>query len=154
MQTYGKQKLAESAMVDVGLAGNSKTVPVRSLLEMRSVHDTIEAWMRFLGYPRMDIFAFRLALGEAVANALQHGHHNDRAKSVQVTYAVLNDEAMAEVADDGAGFDPEQVPCPISDGKFERAKGLGLFLMRAYASWISFNRQGNRVTLCRRRSAT
>ena len=139
-------------MLDFGLAGNSKYDQVRSMLDARPVFDTVEAWMRFFGYPRKDIFAFRLALEEAVANALQHGHCGDRSKYVQISYAVLNDEAIAQVSDEGCGFEPDDVPNPLASGKFERAKGLGLFLMRAYSSWVNFNRQGNCVTLCRYRS--
>lgn len=152
MQTQRTETVSRSSLIDFGLAGNSKYAQVRSMLETRPVFDTIEAWMRFFGYPRRDIFAFRLALEEAVANAIQHGHQNDRKKYVQISYAVLADEAMAQVSDDGNGFDPDQIPNPLANGKFQRAKGFGLFLMRAYTSWVNFNRQGNCVTLCRYRS--
>jgi len=152
MQSPRRETVSRSSMTEFGLAGNSKYAQVRSMLETRPVFDTVEAWMRFFGYPRKDIFAFRLALEEAVANALQHGNGGDRAKYVQITYAVLNDEAIAQVSDEGSGFDPQQVPDPLAGGKFVRAVGLGLFLMRAYTSWVSYNRQGNCVTLCRYRS--
>jgi hypothetical protein len=41
---------------------------------------------------------------------------------------------------------------PLSEPFLDRPCGRGLFLMRSYMTWVSFNREGNRVTLCRQRS--
>jgi anti-sigma regulatory factor (Ser/Thr protein kinase) len=100
------------------------------LAEVRPLSEKVENWMRVLGYPGKDIFAARLALGEAVINAFRHGNQGDPGKVVRVAYLVTPDEAIVEVEDEGRG----------------------LFLMRVYMSGVTFNRQGNRVTLCRRRS--
>lgn len=152
MQTHRKDAGPRPAAYDFDRAGHARTAEVRSPFEARRVFDDVEAWMRFFGYPRLDIFAFRLALEEAVANALQHGRLGDGGRTVTIMYAVQPDEAIARVTDDGGGFDPAQVPNPLANGKFERAKGLGLFLMRAYTSWVHFNAEGNCVTLCRQKT--
>jgi serine/threonine-protein kinase RsbW len=122
------------------------------LAEVRPLSEKVENWMRVLGYPGKDIFAARLALGEAVINAFRHGNQGDPGKVVRVAYLVTPDEAIVEVEDEGPGFDPSEVPDPRMPETCQRVTGRGLFLMRVYMSGVTFNRQGNRVTLCRRRS--
>src|SRR5262249_23498279 len=71
-------------------------------------------------------------------------------KSIQVTLMVNSEEIVVEVEDAGEGFDPD-----LALGAFvskDRKQGRGLFLMRAYSSWISISDRGNCVTFGRRRS--
>jgi serine/threonine-protein kinase RsbW len=127
------------------------------------IHDTAGVWalgkqleteMRNLGYPRKDSFAVGVALREAVANALRHGNRGDRTRSVLISYHLSATEVLLEVTDEGFGFNPYFVPALYSEDDLgRRAPGCGLFLMRIYMSWIRFNKRGNRVTLCKRRSA-
>lgn len=133
------------------LGDDARSAEVRTPREARRLLETIEAWMRFYGYPRKDLFAFRLALDEAVANAFWHGFGGGP-RPVTIAYAVRADEAVAQISDGGPGFNPAAVPHPLASGQLERGKGLGLFLMRVYSTWVRFNREGNRVTLCRQRS--
>ena len=86
-------------------------------------------------------------------NAFRHGNKGDSSKQVQVRYLVTTAEVLLEVDDEGGGFDPSQVPHPLVEGSVSRCPMRGLFMARAYASWMSFNPSGNRVTVCRRRSA-
>jgi serine/threonine-protein kinase RsbW len=82
-------------------------------------------------------------------NAIRHGHKGDVTKQVRVSYSVTADEVVAEIEDEGPGFDPQQVPDPLSPENLERPSGRGLFLMRHYTSWVRFSPRGNCVTLCR-----
>jgi serine/threonine-protein kinase RsbW len=136
----------------LALAENTKKVRVNSLSDMEPVFDILETWMRFLGYPRKDLFAVALAVHEAAANAFHHGNHGDLTKSIQVCYLVTSSEVLVEVQDEGSGFDLSTVPDPISEGRWDRPSGRGIFLMKAYSSWVSFSPKGNSVLLCRKRS--
>lgn len=78
------------------------------------VLETVVQSMKEAGFPQKDIFAMRLALEEAILNALTHGHRNDRTKWVRIRYAIQPDSALAEVEDQGPGFDPRQVPDPTA----------------------------------------
>jgi serine/threonine-protein kinase RsbW len=139
--------------VDLALQENAERSQVHSPAELHPLQKKIEERMRVLGYPDRDLYAVQMALQEAVSNAFRHGHHGDRSKSIQVRYAVNAAEVMFEVADEGAGFDPDQVPNPFTGENLGRPGGRGLFLMGAYMSWVSFNREGNRVTLVKQRSS-
>jgi serine/threonine-protein kinase RsbW len=124
---------------------------IRSAAEMAPVLDRVVAAMAEVGYPERDVFGMRLALEEAVVNAVKHGHHNDPGKEVQVRYGVTPEQAVVEVEDQGPGFDPALVPDPLAPENLAKPSGRGLLLMRAYTSCI-FNGRGNRVMLCQRRS--
>ncbi|HKI36731.1 MAG TPA: ATP-binding protein [Gemmataceae bacterium] len=152
MHHYGKEQRERAAMIDLGTHESTRRVVLRSLGEVRPLAEALENWMRVLGFPRKDIFAVKLALGEAVVNAFRHGNLGDPSKVVRVNYVVTLAEVFIEVDDDGPGFDPNQVPDPLAAANSERMSGRGLFLMRVYMSGVSFNPQGNRVTLWRRRS--
>jgi serine/threonine-protein kinase RsbW len=109
--------------------------------------------MAAAGYAAQDQFAVRLALDEALANAIKHGHRGDARKRVDVRYRVGPAEVRVEVHDQGPGFDPARVPDPLAADNVERASGRGLLLMRSYMTWVRHNERGNGVTLCRLRSA-
>jgi serine/threonine-protein kinase RsbW len=152
MHCYRKTRDCQPAPVDLYIEKLARRAQLYSPSEMPSVLEKLESWMRFQGYPRKDIFAVTLALHEAATNAFRHGNRGDSTKYVQVTYLVANAEVLVEVKDEGRGFDPDRVPDPLAEKCLDRPGGRGLFLMRAYMSWVAFNDQGNRVTMCRWRT--
>jgi serine/threonine-protein kinase RsbW len=153
MHYYGKNLRPGSTLLDApGLEGSVRCVKAGSLAALRPVFAKLEEWMRVLGYPRRDLVAVTLAVREAVVNAVRHGHRGDTNKHFQMRYVVTADEVLVEVEDEGFGFDPDGVPDGLAGWQDQQPRGRGLFLMRSYASWLSFNPTGNRVTLCRRRT--
>jgi serine/threonine-protein kinase RsbW len=119
---------------------------------MGRVIDTVVCAMYARSYPQKDRFAMRLALEEAIVNAIKHGHRHDPTQQVSVRYRVQLNRVLAEVEDQGRGFDPEQVPDPLSPENLARASGRGLLLMRSYMTSVRYNEQGNCVSLCKHRS--
>jgi serine/threonine-protein kinase RsbW len=134
-----------------GTSSSSQHHRVQSPADGRHLLDAVAAALAREGYAERDVFGMRLALDEALANAVRHGHRGDPTKRVEVRYRVTAAEALAEVEDQGEGFDPGQVPDPRAPENLERLGGRGLLLMRASLSWVRYNARGNVVTLCRRR---
>jgi serine/threonine-protein kinase RsbW len=134
------------------LERNVRCVEANSLAASLPVFEKIEDWMRVLGYSHRDLVAVILSLREAVSNAVRHGHRGDPDKHFRVKYLVTQDEVLVEVEDEGLGFKPEQTPDALAGWEEQQPRGRGLFLMRSYATWLSFNPTGNRVTMCRRRT--
>jgi serine/threonine-protein kinase RsbW len=126
---------------------------LRTLADMNPAIEAVVAAMTAERFPDRDLFAVRLALEEAVVNAFKHGNECDPGKQVRLRYRVEEDHVLTEVEDEGAGFDPHAVPDPRDPENLERSCGRGLFLMRAYMTWIRYNARGNCVTLCKRRSS-
>jgi serine/threonine-protein kinase RsbW len=117
--------------------------------EVRPLLDRMTAWMEAEAYPHGDCAGMRLALAEAIVNALRHGNRYDPAKQVRVRFRVDAQEALAEVEDEGPGFDPEAVPDPTAGENLDKPSGRGLLLMRHFTTWVRFRGRGNLVTLCR-----
>jgi serine/threonine-protein kinase RsbW len=134
------------------LERNVRCVEANSLAASLPVFEKIEDWMRVLGYSHRDLVAVILSLREAVSNAVRHGHRGDPDKHFRVKYLVTQDEVLVEVEDEGFGFNLEQMPDALTGWEEQQPRGRGLYLMRSYATWLSFNPTGNRVTMCRRRT--
>src|SRR5262249_42638716 len=139
-------------MVDLALHEYAQCMHLHAPADLRPLCRLLEARMRVLSYSSLDIFAVKLGLHEAVTNAHLHGNRSDRGKIIRVRYLVTATEVLVEVEDQGRGFDPNQVPNPFTEDKQGRPGGRGLFMMRAYMTWVSFNGKGNQVTLCRQRT--
>jgi serine/threonine-protein kinase RsbW len=120
--------------------------------EARRVQEEIEAALKAQQYSEHDIFSIRLAVEEALVNAIKHGNRMDRTKQVQITYHVYADQFEVSIADEGQGFDPEEVPDPTAEENLERPCGRGLMLMRHYMSEVSFSTLGNSVLMRKRRN--
>jgi serine/threonine-protein kinase RsbW len=114
--------------------------------------EAVVAAMADEGYAERDLFSMRLALEEALVNAVKHGNRGDPSLRVNVRSWVGPDEALVEVEDEGPGFDRGGVPDPIAPENLGRSCGRGLLLMRTYMDWVRHSGPGNCVTLCRYRS--
>lgn len=119
-----------------------------SIRELSVVLEKVAQVMAELGYPPKDIFGARLALEEAIYNAIRHGHRHDPSKVVEVRYCIRTDHFLLEVEDQGPGFDPSQVLEAKATANLDRVCGRGLLLMRRHSAWVRYNREGNCVTLC------
>ena len=119
------------------------------LAEARRVQAEIEHALHAAGFSDHEIFAIRLALEEALVNAIKHGNQMDRAKNVRVVYHISPDRFEVEIADEGPGFDPGDVPDPTAVENIERPCGRGLMLMRYYMTEVNFNGRGNSVRMAK-----
>ena len=90
---------------------------------------------------------FRVGLTEALSNAMMYGNGHDPSKNVVVELAMSEGRLEATVRDQGAGFDPMSIPDPTLPENRSRPCGRGVFLMRELLDEVSFNDQGNAVTL-------
>jgi serine/threonine-protein kinase RsbW len=80
----------------------------------------------------------KLALTEAASNSVRHAYGDADVGSVEISYQLLPDRLVIEVADEGAGFDPREgigAPEALSEG------GLGIAIIRAIADEVQIGRQ-------------
>jgi serine/threonine-protein kinase RsbW len=90
---------------------------------------------------------FRVGLTEALSNAMLYGNGHDPEKSVRIEVTLVGGAVRARVTDEGSGFDPASIPDPTMPGNLMKDGGRGLFLMRKLLDEVSYNEQGNSVTL-------
>lgn len=124
------------------------------LAEGRRVQDDIEAALQSAGYGDRDIFAIKLALEEALVNAIKHGNQMDPEKRVSVWYTVAADRFDVKIADEGPGFNPADVPDPTQPENLERPCGRGVFLIRNLMTTVEYLGVGNVVTMSKLRNGT
>ncbi|MHC4063482.1 MAG: ATP-binding protein [Planctomycetota bacterium] len=102
------------------------------------------------GYSEDAAFAIKLALEEAMTNAVKHGNRNDDTKRIVVRYCVTPDRAVILVRDEGQGFSPDGVPDPTQPDRLPLPNGRGIMLMRAYMTELLFRAGGAEVCLIKR----
>ena len=99
-----------------------------------------------------DQFAIRMALEEAVMNAIKHGNESDPSKMVEIEVAFDSSTFEATVADRGCGFDIDEVPDPTADENLGRTCGRGVMLMKEFVDKLEFNDCGNKVKMTKVKS--
>jgi serine/threonine-protein kinase RsbW len=115
--------------------------------------DRIMAELARCGYEPDTVFAIKLALEEAMTNAVKHGNKLDSCKCVTVRYDVTPQRVVIMVRDQGCGFRPEEVPDPTAEENLERPNGRGIMLMQSYMTRVQYNEAGNEVWLLKEREA-
>jgi serine/threonine-protein kinase RsbW len=113
--------------------------------EARRVQEEIEQQLRNGPLTEQELFGIRLALEEALVNAIKHGNQLDHSKIVHISYRFLADRFEIRITDEGVGFDPSDVPDPTAVENLDRPCGRGLMLMRHYMTEVQYNDRGNSV---------
>lgn len=102
--------------------------------------------------PRRVHFRLRVALTEALANAILYGNGEVEARMVEVRAECLPDAVHLHVTDEGPGFDPATVHDPVTPDDLEVPRGRGLFLIRNLMDDVRFNPPGNSICMTLRRA--
>ena len=131
---------------------DSQVAEVFTMEDMLHCITRIVGQMHAAGFSVKEVFGARLAIEEAVVNAIRHGHRGDTSKRVSVYFQVSCNQLLVEVQDQGAGFDPDGLPDPLAPENLERPGGRGVFLIRQYMTWVQYNETGNAITLCKIKS--
>jgi len=131
---------------------STQSLKIPSTLDaLPAVHEQLQQALHDAGYTKEDLFGIKLAVEEALVNAVRHGNGSDATKTVGVSYAVSPTRVEISICDEGAGFNPNAVPDPTLDENLERPHGRGVMLMNAYMTDVSYNEAGNCVTLVKQR---
>jgi len=100
------------------------------------------------GFSDADIADIRLAAGEALSNAAEHGNARS-ADGFTVECSFEGDALSIEVRDAGPGFaEPARSNQTITPD--QRGRGFGIFLMRRLMDDVVFIRNGTVVRMVRR----
>ncbi|MCA9097749.1 MAG: ATP-binding protein, partial [Planctomycetaceae bacterium] len=91
----------------------------------QAVQERIVKRLEELEFSSRDLFGMRLALEEALVNAIKHGNRMDRNKHVEIFCQIHETSVHIEVEDEGPGFQLSDVPDPTSDENLERPCGRG-----------------------------
>jgi len=113
----------------------------------RQVQERIMQEVARCGYDADDTFAIKLALEEALMNAMKHGNKLDRSKKVHVQAKISRRRAEITVEDEGPGFDRRSVPDPTTEENLCKCSGRGILLIEAYMNKVIWSKHGRRVKM-------
>jgi serine/threonine-protein kinase RsbW len=113
----------------------------------------VSEFMNRLGIAEDVAFGVDMAVREAVTNAVVHGNKFDDAKVVELK--LRNTPAAFEITvhDQGAGFNPSDVPDPTREENILRPSGRGIFFMRNFmdeVDWAADPKGGTNVRMIKK----
>lgn len=124
------------------------------LAEARRVQTLIEEALLESQYSEADIFSIKLALEEALVNAIKHGNQMDPDKQVIIRYRVTPEMFTVEIHDEGPGFNPNEVPDPTAEENIERPCGRGLHLIKHFMTEVVYRGRGNIIAMTKIRNGS
>ncbi len=105
-----------------------------------------------LGFSESVLFDMKVAVGEALANAIRHGAPVGKEGVVEVRISAYDDRVVLEVQDNGSGFDG----CHSGSDDVYAPNGRGIMFMRALMDQVEFEcspQGGTLVRLVKHRAA-
>lgn len=140
---------------DIAVEGLEAELRVTVPSDVAYIEEAVELVARHLEASFVDRhtvrFNLRVALTEALANAIIYGNAEDASKRVGVRAAFGRNAAHVEVTDEGCGFDYRCLPDPTVPFARMQPRGRGLFLIRALVDEVRFNALGNSICMILRR---
>ena len=124
------------------------TIP-SDLAEARRIQTLIEESLQACAYSEHDIFSIKLALEEALVNAIKHGNRGEASRQVRIEMADEGDRCRIRVWDEGQGFCCDHIQVPDCSQK----GGRGLCLIKHYMDDVSFDLARNCFQMTFRRKA-
>jgi serine/threonine-protein kinase RsbW len=117
--------------------GDRKNVPL--------ARNAIARFAGLCGFSPDEVADIRLAAGEALSNAVEHGQAS-RSSGFSVRCTFEDDQITIEIRDNGSGF---AIDIHEDDALEHRERGFGIFLMRRLMDSVRFERNGTAVRLMR-----
>jgi len=102
------------------------------------------------GIEEDDALSLGMAVRECAVNAVVHGNRYNLNKKVHLTIARTEAQLVTKIADEGEGFELEDLPDPLAEENLLRHSGRGIFIIRAFTDDFQVRRMspsGTEVTL-------
>ncbi len=84
------------------------------------------------GFDEDDQHRIGMAVRELMVNAVAHGNRYSALKKVEFAISRNSNRYSVRIADQGDGFDVDQLPDPLAEDNLLRHSGRGLFLVRSF----------------------
>lgn len=126
-------------------SGERKNVPL--------ARNAIAGFARICGFSTEEIADIRIASGEALSNAVEHGFSH-RSSGFSVRCSFDDDEKLTiEIRDNGDGFLPPNTLVPAATTEEPDDRGFGILLMHRLMDGVQFDRNGTCVRLTRHKAS-
>src|SRR5579862_7038072 len=122
--TMGKNSHGETETLDRFLDSTLDSVDSAEELALKEAEKA--------GVAEDDLHKIAMAVRESMVNAVVHGNRYNAHKKVRLSVFSEPDRFVVRIADEGEGFDYENLPDPLAEENLLRHSGRGIFLMRAF----------------------
>jgi serine/threonine-protein kinase RsbW len=102
------------------------------------------------GFEEDELMKIGMAVRESMVNAVVHGNRYSAHKKVRLRIEHGSERFAIGIADEGEGFDFENLPDPLAPENLLRTSGRGIFLIRSFMDEFQVRRLetgGTEVTL-------
>jgi serine/threonine-protein kinase RsbW len=86
-----------------------------------------------------------LLASEAITNAIVHGNKTDPSKLVKIKIKIEPDKIITHVADEGEGFNPEEIKDPLKEENLLSASGRGVYLIKELSDEVEYLNEGREI---------
>lgn len=95
-----------------------------------------------LGLDSCAAYAVETAVDEACSNIIEHAYGGENKGTIELTYAIEDNELVITLRDHGKRFNPKKVADPnlTTPLKNRHSHGLGLYFMRQWMDEVRFDR--------------
>lgn len=124
------------------IADNKITIP-SSPEFLPDVDMFIEGILRGYGADESTIADIAISVSELVNNAIAHGNVEKDDTKVMVEINKNTDVVSISVADEGAGFDPENLDDPLAEENLMKEVGRGIFIVKSLMDSIEITPSPN-----------
>jgi serine/threonine-protein kinase RsbW len=135
------------------LDSQSKTVDLVLDSTLESVDKAERAALdlaRESGFGEEELDRIGMSVRECMVNAVVHGNRYNAHKKVRLSLSRTPERFTVRIADQGEGFNPDELPDPLAGDNLLRHSGRGIFLMKAFMDDLqvrSLGPAGTEVTL-------
>ena len=92
------------------------------------------------GFGEDDLTKIGMAVRESMVNAVVHGNRYNANKKVRFSVSKNSESLTVRIADEGEGFDFENLPDPCAGENLFLSSGRGIFLIRSFMDEFQIRR--------------
>lgn len=118
-----------------------------------TARNAVANFARSCGFGTDEVFEIEIAVGEALANAVEHGVDRHGGTFIVRCEGTAEGSIVIEVSDSGRGF---QQTAPVRNDSESGlpSRGFGMTLMRSMMNELTYSRNGSVVRMVRYRQAS
>lgn len=114
---------------------------------LKEVSREVTDELRGRGAKESLIFDIRVAMEEALRNAMIHGNKMDPGKKVKFEARISGENIRISIEDEGKGFEPKEVPDPTNEENILKTSGRGVYMMKHLMDEVKYENGGRRVIM-------
>ena len=115
--------------------------------EVERLEDYLNELQEWADFSDEDYARIMLTLSEAATNAIVHGNKENPNKKVTIRCKLVDKKLVISVKDEGAGFDPSNIPDPLKEENLLNVGGRGVYLIKEYADELRFEENGTKLIM-------